>query len=261
MRYGYRQGKTNKKIVWSCGGGVQSTAIAVLICEGKLPAPDLSVMADTGREYAPVMDYLKNITIPKLREVGVELHIAGHDLATVDLWSGKDGDTLLIPAFTSVKKSGGMLPRYCSQEWKTRVVHRFCRQHGITDADQWIGFTTDEMDRMRVYREGQPWQHVYPLVDMRLNRGNALALIARAGWPDPPRSACYMCPYRSDEEWAEMIENAPSEFAKAIEFEADVQQRDPNVFLHRSMQPIGTVDFTREPDLFSKPCNAGGCFT
>jgi hypothetical protein len=34
-------------VVWSYGGGKQSVAIAALIVQGKLPKPDLIVMADT----------------------------------------------------------------------------------------------------------------------------------------------------------------------------------------------------------------------
>ena len=179
----------------------------------------------------------------------------------MDLWSGKDGKTLIIPAFTDKSGDPGMLPKFCNQEWKVRVVQRFCRQHGIKDADQWIGYTIDEMDRMRVYRDGQPWQHVYPLIDKRLNRGNCIALVERMGWPTPPRSACWMCPFRSDEEWQTEQQETPGDFQKAIEFEAEAQQVDPHIFLHRSCKPIGEVDFTSEPDLFSKPCNSGMCFT
>lgn len=251
----------SKPQVWSSGGGVQSTAIAALICQGKLPKPDLAVMADTGREYSPVWEYMNEWVIPALREVGVELHIAGHELSTVDLWTGKDGDTLIIPAFTDKAGEPGALPKYCNQEWKVRPLQRLCRQHGIKDADQWIGFTIDEMDRMRVYREGKPWQHVYPLIDMRLRRSDCIALVEKMGWPTPPRSSCWMCPYRSDQEWQLMIEECPSDFEKAKQLEAEIQERDPNAYLHRSCKPIGEVDFTSEPDLFSKPCDSGVCFT
>ena len=250
-----------KPQVWSSGGGVQSTAIAALICQGKLPAPDLAVIADTGREFSPVWDYLDDVVCPALQRVGVDLHIAPHSLATVDLWSGAEGDTLLVPAFTDKTGEPGKLPKYCSQEWKTRVVQRFCRDQGISDADQWIGFTIDEMERMRVYHPDKPWQHVYPLVDLRMNRGDCLGMIERMGWPEPPRSACYMCPFRSDYEWTYMIETSPKDFSLAVELEREVQERDPNVFFHKSCQPLDTVDFSREPDLFAKQCNAGGCFT
>jgi len=250
-----------KPVVWSSGGGVQSSAIAALICQGKLPKPDLAVMADTGREYSPVWDYMSEYVIPDLRKAGVELHIAGHELATVDLWTGKEGKTLIIPAFTDKSGKPGALPKYCNSEWKVRVVQRFCRQHGIKDADQWIGFTTDEMDRMRVYHDKATWQHLYPLIDMRLRRSDCFSIIEQMGWPEPPRSACWMCPFRSDQEWQIMKEECPSDFEKAVKLEAEVHEYDPNAFLHRSCKPIGAVDLTSEPDLFSKPCNSGVCFT
>ena len=37
--------------IWSSGGGVQSTAIAALICIGEL-SPDLSIIVDTERELS-----------------------------------------------------------------------------------------------------------------------------------------------------------------------------------------------------------------
>ena len=255
--------ETDKPQVWSSGGGVQSTAIAALICQGKLPKPDLALIADTGREHTPVWAYLENVVRPALRDAGVELHIASHDLSTVDLWSGKAGDTLLIPAYTDAAKSGreGRLPKYCSQEWKTRVVQRFCREQGIRDADLWIGFTIDEMERMRAYRDGQPWQHVYPLVHLRLSRGDCLSAIEKMGWPPPARSACWMCPFRSDREWLHLKKTAPEDFQAAVELEREVRQRDPSAFLHKSLVPLDEVEFLDQPDLFAKSCDAGGCFT
>lgn len=43
--------------VWSCGGGVQSVAIGALIVGGKLPMPDVAVIADTGRETGRTWAY------------------------------------------------------------------------------------------------------------------------------------------------------------------------------------------------------------
>lgn len=240
---------------------MQSTAIAALICQGRLPKPDLAVIADTGREYSPVWSYLCEVVQPALEAVGVVLHIAPHSLATVDMWSGADGKTLLIPAFTDASGQQGMLSKYCSQEWKTRVVQRFSRLQGISDADQWIGFTTDEMERMRVYHPNKAWQPVYPLVDLRLNRGDCISLVEKMGWPPPPRSACWVCPYRSDQEWKLMKQESPSDFKNAIKFELEARKVDPNIFLHKSMRPLAEVEFDDQPDLFAKPCASGMCFT
>lgn len=252
-----------RPIVWSYGGGTQSAAIAALIASGELPKPDLAVIADTGREVESTWDYLRYVVQPALDfEVRIVPHsFDGSGYNTVDLWGGKQKDTLLIPAFTNSENGEleGKLPKYCSQEWKTRPVHRFCRELGISSADMWIGFSTDEMERCRTYREADQWPNVYPLIEKRMSRGDCIALVDRMGWPTPPRSACWMCPYRSDHEWRE-IHNTP-DFQKATLLEREIQARDPHAFLHRSCQPIDKVDFSAEPDLFAKPCNGGMCFT
>ena len=58
--------------IWSSGGGVQSTAIAALICLGELK-PDLAVIVDTERELSTTWDYLDTVVMPALESTGVEL--------------------------------------------------------------------------------------------------------------------------------------------------------------------------------------------
>jgi hypothetical protein len=58
--------------VWSYGGGTQTAAIAVLILQGKLPKPDIAVMADTGREIQSTWDYLYTVVQPALDSIGVD---------------------------------------------------------------------------------------------------------------------------------------------------------------------------------------------
>lgn len=139
------------KTVWSYGGGKQSVAIAALIVQGELPKPDLIVMADTGRERSSTWRYLDDWIRPILSQQGLEVHIAPHSLSTVDLWRGEivDGEgkeTLLIPAFTTLTKTGEVakLPTYCSNEWKRRVVMRWLKAQGIDRAEMWLGISRDE---------------------------------------------------------------------------------------------------------------------
>lgn len=248
--------------IWSYGGGTQSAAIAALIVAGKLPKPDVAVIANTGRESSATWDYLKNVIQPAL---DFPIHIIPHSFDgtgynTVDLWGGKDGETMLIPAYTS-QNGGGMLRGYCSVEWKRRPVQRWCKENGFDGGDVWIGFSTDEMERCRTYNPNDKWRHVYPLIDLRMNRGDCIAEVERMGWPAPPRSACWMCPYRSDHEWRDIKNNAPEDFARAVAFERGIRKRDEHAYLHKSMRPIDEVDFADRPDLFAKPCDSGFCFT
>ena len=50
-----------KYFIWACGGGIDSTAIAILIIKGIIPKPDYSYMTDCGYEPTYVMDYVQNI--------------------------------------------------------------------------------------------------------------------------------------------------------------------------------------------------------
>ena len=253
-------------IVWSCGGGTQSAAIAALIVKGELPKPDLSVIADTGREATDTWRFYEAKLRPALASVGVDLVRLPHSFDgkgwnTVDLYSGKDGDTVIMPMFTA-KIGRGMLPKFCSNEWKSRPVQRFIRNHGLKSGEIWIGFSIDEFQRMKAADPDAKWNHTYPLIDRRMSRGDCIALVESMGWGTPPRSACWMCPYRSDQEWLHLKRTDPLDFERAVKLEKKLQQRDADVYFHDSCQPLESVQFNEEQgDMFDRPCASGMCFT
>jgi len=218
--------------VWSSGGGTQSAGIAALICKGEL-RPDIAVIIDTEREVLTTWDYHDNVIVPALAKVGVMLHrIEKSKYATVDLYGS--GDKLLIPAFTNKSGKVGKLPTYCSNEWKARVVQRFCSQMFSTAKgfDIWLGISRDEAHRMRSGVKGK-WQYRHPLIDdgRLMSRRDCIALVQSMGWPEPPRSRCWMCPNQGKAEWKDLIENHPADYAKAMAFEAEIKTKDPNIML------------------------------
>lgn len=240
--------KNPNTICWSYGGGVQSAAVAVLVKTGKLPAPDHIVIADTGREAQATWDYMHGVIEPYL---GRSISVASHDLATVDLYSN-NGD-LLIPAFTET----GKLPTFCSTEWKKRVVRRWLRDLGVSQCQMWLGISTDEVPRAKP--SGVDWiDNRFPLLfDFPMTRGEARQSVISAGLPEPPRSSCWCCPHRQDEEWRSL---PADEFQKAIDLEASLREKDPGVFLHRNRIPLGQVDLAySQANLFAE-CD-GYCWT
>lgn len=256
--------------VFSFGGGVQGSAIFAAILRGMLPRPDLSVIADTSREGTPTWDWIRGVIMPALDAEGMTLHIAPHSLATVDLYSGSG--KLEIPAFTS-RDGLGQLSGYCSNEWKLRVVQRFVRQQRPEPMDVrcWIGFSTDEVHRARMSRDREGWwNNWYPLIEhkpARMTRADCHALIRAMGWNDAPEfaetpsSSCWMCPFRSDEEWRSMPR---ADFKAAIELQHEVRKTDPHIWLHRSMRLLEDIDFDAQSGLFDerdRECNSGHCFT
>lgn len=246
--------------IWSSGGGVQSTALAVLIVEGKLPAPDLAVIADTEREMSTTWDYLNRVTLPALAAVGVVLHrVKKSDYATVDLWGGKDGNSLLIPAYTTKEGDVGKMPGFCSNEWKLRVIQRWAtREHGVKAATMWMGISTDEMKRATPGKG--KWEKRYPLIELGLNRGECVGIVKRAGWPEAPRSSCWMCPQHREGEWQWQQEKAPRDLVKAIHFEREIQKRDPHAWLHQDCKPLDQVKFDEKNEVLFQHCDTGVCF-
>ncbi len=248
-------------ISWSCGGGVQSVAIGVLIRQGVLPRPDLSAIADTGRERRATWTYLRDHLQTYLDPVGVKVEVIPHAMASADLYNAKTGLTLM-PAYTEE----GRLPAYCSGWWKRDVFERWLRSRGVREATFWLGFSLDELHRATGKAHRDWLQPAYPLIDLRLSRGQCLRLIEAAGLPRPPKSRCWQCPHQNAEEWRE-VQADPEEWALAVALDEEIRANDPTerggLFLHSSRVPLAMADLT-EPEadepLF-RACQDAGCFT
>lgn len=241
--------------VWSCGGGVQSVAIAALIVNGILPKPDLSVIIDTERERSSTWLYYDSVLKPVLLSVGVDLiRVKKSEFATVDIWGGEDGETFLPGGYYQGRKA----PQFCSNEWKARVVHRWMRKQGVQSAKMWMGISIDEMRRVRQSRLG--WiENYYPLIYLRMNRSSCVKAVRDIGWPDAPRSACWMCPNAGDREWIEMKNASPNDFEMAVAFERELRLRQPEVTLHPSGKTLDTIDFGERQMTIGDSCD-GMCF-
>lgn len=236
----------NRKIVWSYGGGVQSIAILVLIAQGKLQKPELAIMADTSRERTSTWRYLDNYAKPLMDEIDLPFVVAGHDLATVDLY-GHNGD-LLLPCFTKT----GKLPTFCSDEWKKQVVRRRLRQLGYGPRNPvllWMGMSLDEVYRLR-HSEKKWIKNHWPLCyDYKLRRHECLIEIEKFGLPEPSPSSCWMCPQMQNPEWLDMKLNDPDDFSQAIKVDYSARLLDQangngGVFLHRSRVSLDQADLT-----------------
>lgn len=177
----------NRALTWSFGGGTQSVAIACLVADGRLPRPDVIVMADTGYEASETWEYLDRYVRPLL---DVEV-VPPTAYQTTDGLQAKNG-SVLMPVFTA--GGAGQLPNYCTNEWKVRPVRRFLRDRGFgpeAPIRTWIGISIDELHRAKP--SGVEWQEYhYPLLfDVPMRRDECRALVERFGLPSPPKSSCY----------------------------------------------------------------------
>lgn len=223
--------------VWSCGGGVQSTALAALIYTGKIQKPDYAVMVDTGYEKTAVMEYVRNTTIPKMAEVGVTLNI----IKTSDYYEQRlidDNGYCIIPVFKKSKDGNQKLKTCCNDKWKIKVIRKWLLSNGVEQYRTLIGISTDEAHRQRKAHK-KYYQNIYPLIKLGMDRDDCIKYIKDLGWEEPPRSSCYICGQQTDGEWWRLVIKHPEDFKKAVEVEKKLQQSCGDIFLHRSCKPLG----------------------
>lgn len=261
-------GTENKQraLTWSYGGGTQSIAIAVLVADGRLPKPEVVAMADTWREATETWEYTDKWVRPLLRSVGIDIQVV-RGSQSPELYGGEDDETLLIPAFTK----DGALSTFCSGKWKQDPVSRFYRSIGYGPKNptrNWVGFSLDEIRRVRPDRA--IWQEThYPLIwDMRMRREDCRNLVERAAMPTPPKSSCWMCPYRRNAQWRRLRDFYPQDFERACRLDEEIRAKDKRggVWLHHSRIPLRDADLSDPPGppmllpILDKVCDSGMCW-
>ncbi len=261
---------TNKKQVWSCGGGRQSCAIAALIIDGKLPKPDVAAISDTGRERFTTFPYLHKWVIPELLSVGVTLHIVKASEWSYYGTGYVDGSgDLMLPVYAIKDKGFGKTVvkniADCSGAWKRDVINRWLsKTFKITRSQyvKWIGFSRTPKELYRAARMNKSKKEGhgktrFPLIELGLTTQDCLKLARKRGWPEPKVSACWMCPNLKDSERADLSEE---EKDMANAFDKEMRAKFPDTYIHGSLQPLELVDLTKPNDLFSEVCDSGNCF-
>ena len=229
------------KIVWSSGGGIQSTAIAVLIWQGRLPKPDFAFMADVGFESERTIRYIDSVVKPRLREVGLEFNLVDSS-NYVDVQLVDDKGNCNIPAFRrNADGSVDRLSTRCNGTWKQTVLRKWLRERGVEKCVDWVGISTDESRRAHK-NTGLKWiQNAYPLIEMGLSRKDCVQNIKDAGWPMPLRSSCVICPLRTKFEWLRLKVDCPEDFERACDIEREIQRVAPGIFLTPQCRPLREV--------------------
>lgn len=250
--------------VLSLGAGVQSSALLLLYNEGKLkPRPDFAIFADTKAEPKKVYTWL-NILIKK---VDIPVHIFSKGNIDADARKPKKGFASIPFFIKNDDGTQGLGRRQCTREYKIEVVVQGIRRilgyeprkrmkHKINVL---LGISTDEAQRMRDNRLN--WAtNVYPLInELSWNRSQCFNYVKDV-LGVPPKSACYLCPYRNNESWQQMKELDPESFEKACSFDDYIRTRskfEGQAFLHRSMVPLRDIDFKKlrpNPPLFGEDC-------
>jgi hypothetical protein len=249
--------------------------MALMAAAGEIrPMPNAAIFADTQAEPASVykwLDWLETqLPCPVYRVTDGNLEedaltIRTHQDGAIGSWN-RSG----IPAYIlNSNGSHGQFKRQCTRTFKIRPIMRqirkLIREWNAYKAVQWIGISLDEVHRMKPSRVLYS-ENIWPLVELRITRNDCLQWMLSHGFPQPSRSACRGCPYRSNEEWRQLKEQEPEEFQKAVEFERKFREtkqqtvlKTIDVFFHADRVPLDQVDFSTDLDrgqlsLFGNEC-------
>lgn len=248
----------------SLGAGVQSTTLALMAAAGEIrPMPDCALFADTGWEPRAVYDHLDRLqaALPfPVHRVTRGSNIRDDILHKA---TGYLGRFAAVPFFT-LDDGGkrGMGRRQCTKEYKLEPLTRKQRElmgvprgrrvpKGQT-CEVWIGISTDEAQRMKP--AWKPWQrNRWPLIEAGMSRRDCQRWLAAAGW-SAPKSACIGCPFHSDVMWRDMRDNAPDEWADAVEVDrliragGTLRGMRAQQYLHAQRVPLDEVDLSTAED-------------
>lgn len=269
--------------VVSYGGGVQSTALLVLAAERAIDYRTF-LFANVGddSEHPATLRYVREVAEPFAADAGIELYTLRRrrrDGRTETLYNRltRPGSRFEgIPVRLTNGKPG---KRACTADFKIAVLGRWLRAHGATPDEPavvGIGYSLDEIQRIGG-RASKPYERrVYPLVSvgeetgLHLRRGDCEAIIADAGLPVPPKSACWFCPFHRPSVWAEIARDTPELFDRAADLERLLNRRRdeegrPPVYLTGARIPLRQAIDTDQPLLpfgdDDGECDEGYCFT
>lgn len=247
--------------VLSLGAGVQSTTLALLVAEGRLPQVDAAIFADTQWEPAEVMAHLDRLE-PILAAVGVPLYrVTVGDLRSDAL--NPDHRYCSVPYFVrNPDGTEGMGRRQCTSEYKLKPIKAKVREllgyphptpvpRGVW-AEQWIGFSTDEIGRVRDSLDVQYARPRHPLLELGMSRKDCRRWLESRGWHDVAKSACVGCPFHGNRQWREMRDHRPAEWADAVAFDEAIRKGgarglplNGEAFLHRARVPLDQAPIDR----------------
>jgi len=258
--------------VISLGAGVQSSVMAIMAAKGDLPKPDCAIFADTGYEPKKVYAYLEFLK----KILPYPVYVVSKGNIKKDMLDSIDNGTRFptAPFFTQAEITGkkGMLRRQCTADYKIVPIRKKIRElcgvkygkHFPKDkyVEQWIGISTDEIQRMKPARDKYILNR-HPLIEAKMSRQDCIDYLKKENIPLPEKSACIVCPYHNDAYWHFMKTERQEEFADAVEFDKNIRTGSRNVrdklYLHRSCKPLDEVEFNKKEndkqlDMFNNEC-------
>ncbi len=203
---------TDRPIILSFGGGVQSHALLALLGQGRYPgrAPSELWFCDPRNERPQTYEFMERVTKPYCVRIGIPL-------VTLERAQGK----VRGPDLAASYRKRGEFPlrrnRECTVDWKIEVMrkestrrgHNTC-VHGIVPGSRGkmgaehvgctpvgvethVGISLDELHRARTGLEKEWEVKRYPLIEARFFRDDCVRLCQEEFGEVPIKSGCWFC--------------------------------------------------------------------
>jgi hypothetical protein len=234
--------------IFSCGGGVQSTACLVLAAQGVIPYRTF-VFANVGdkAESPDTILYIANVLKP---------YAAQHDISWVDV-QRRRRDGTPVDLFEELHRpirsidipvrmsNGAPGNRNCTVEFKIKPISKWIKRNA-PGCILGKGISTDEPHRATPSRESDGYVSAYPLIELGLSRSDCLRVVREAGLPQPPKSSCWFCPYKTTDQWITLRRQRPDLFERVVQLEKTLNAKraaigKDQVFISGRCRPLDIV--------------------
>jgi 3'-phosphoadenosine 5'-phosphosulfate sulfotransferase (PAPS reductase)/FAD synthetase len=196
-------------MIWlSYGGGVNSTALTILLCEGRLPAylPFEAIFADTGDEKPETYAYIDQQFRPYLERRGKTLHVCRDKESVLERWE-------------RLGVVGSRVLRTCTYHAKIQPLGKYVRERDAHPI-YLVGIDADESHRAKPANlEAKDIPKLYPLIDMGMSRSDCREVIRRAGLCVPAKSGCWHCMFARKREVLDLCRDRPDLAEQIVELE------------------------------------------
>jgi hypothetical protein len=234
-----------------------------MAADGTLPGLDGAIFADTGWEPARVYAQVDRLAVA-LSAASIPLYRVSKGNLRSDALDPAHRYASVPYFVRNPDGTEGMGRRQCTSEYKLAPINRKVREllgAAAPDyrrvprgnvAEQWIGFSTDEIGRVADHDRVSYIRKRYPLLELEMSRKDCERWLAARGWGQTAKSACIGCPYHGNAQWRDLRDQHPDEWADAVAFDEAIRKGgarglplNGTAYLHRSRVPLAVAPIDR----------------
>ena len=213
----------------SYGGGVQSTALLLMMIEGLIEKADIVYFADTGSETPSTYSTIEKMK-KRCEDASIEFQIVYGSPEQFE-------EGVSLHEYYMKKEKAPHLPMIknpqCTWKFKIapirRAVRKKIKELGLDKTPKpWakcmLGITTDEKRRARK-SDIKYVAHQFPLIEMDLSRRQCEEYLQKFNDLNVSKSGCFCCPYMSVKGFNKLRIEEPDLFQICIDMEKSAHSK------------------------------------